>query len=155
MRHLSIVIIFGALLLQACDRRKETEVSKNTQVVPPQEEIAREEVTVVEPTPAPIAEPQAAAPVVVPIVNKKEVKKAEPVDQVTETEADTFIEEEPMYVEEAPVIYEDEILIQAEEERWPKNRGKTYNELQLSDDYDDYPFTPSTDDYNFNDRQYE
>jgi hypothetical protein len=137
MRHLSIVIIFGALLLQACDRRKEAEVSKNTQVAPPQEEIVREEVTVVEP-----------APVVVPIV-----KKAEPVNQVTET--DTFIEEEPMYVEEAPVIYEDEILIQAEEERWPKNKGKTYNELQISDDYDDYPFTPSTDDYNFNDRQYE
>lgn len=139
MRHLSIGIIFGALLLQGCsDRHKETKVTK---VVPVQEEISREEVTVL-PAPAPVP-----APIVKKEAPKKAVVKEEPV--LTET----IPPEEIMAP--APVIYEEQILIQAEEPRWPKNRGKTYNELQLSDDLDDYPFTPSTDDYNFNERQYE
>jgi len=46
-----------------------------------------------------------------------------------------------------------EIIIQAQETKWPRNKGKTYNELQKSDDLDDYPFTPSSERNNFNQDQ--
>lgn len=132
MRHLSIIIIFGALLLQGCDRHKPTKVSKNIQMPQRQEAIIPEEAPVVAPA-------VVAAPVPAHHRAKKEVVKRKPAEVVP-----------------APILYEQEdIFIQAEETRWPKNRGKTYNELQMSDDLDDYPFTPSTNEYNFNDRQAE
>jgi hypothetical protein len=138
MRHISIAIIFGALLLQGCDRHSGTKVSKNTEVPQPQAEIQREEAIATTIVPAAYSAPIAEKTIV-----------ASPVAETV------FVEEEAVFLEEVPVIYEDEILIQAEEERSPKNRGKTYNELQKSDDMDDYPFSPSTDDYNYNERQFE
>ena len=82
MRHLSILVIFGALLLQGCDRHRESKVSK---VVPIQEEISRQEYIEI---PAPLPEP---------------VAKEEPA--VTES---VPAEEE---MAPAPLIYEEEILI--------------------------------------------
>lgn len=127
MRHLSIIIIFGALLLQGCDRHKPTKVSKNIQAPQRQEEISPAVVPAVVPAPVPS-----------PVAKKEPVKR------------------KPAEVVPAPILYvPEDIFIQAEETRWPRNRGKTYNELQMSDDLDDYPFTPSTNEYNFNDRQAE
>ena len=140
MRHISILIIFGA------DRHSETKVGGNTEMPQPQAEIQREEAP--EPVLAPAAYNEPVAEKVVPKTTKREAVKIAPVAEPI------IVEEEPFIIEEEPVFYEeDEILIQAEEERWPKNRGKTYNELQRSDDIDDYPFSPSTDDYNFNESQ--
>lgn len=115
MRHLSLSLIVGALLLTACDMNKpKVQRTSSTQ----------ESVNV--------------APVVVP----ENTVTPEPIVRERETKTTTVLE--PEVRDEAlsdGAIVEEDILIQAEEEPiTPRiDERKTYNEKQFSDDETDYP----------------
>lgn len=140
MRHKSIILIFGALLLHGCDR-KVPQVKESTQLEPVATETIQEE-QAFEPAPEASAAPPAA---IVPVPQEEE-------EVVVPEQREEEAYQEEIYQEEVPeVLVDEEIVIQAEEEsQWPKNKGKTYNELQFSDDEDDYPFTPNSEGRSYN-----
>ncbi len=128
MRHFAITMIFGAFLLQGCDGNRGSQVKTTTQTASTTTEIENYQ---------PQAEAQAPAPAAAPIkeksyrTSKAKAPAAPTNDQVSTGQA-------------APVTqsrYNDEPKFQAQEV-WPKDKDKTYNELQISDDVNDYPLTP-------------
>jgi hypothetical protein len=133
MRHLSLSLIVGALLLAACDMKK-NKVEPTTNTQEPQQ---REEVIPTAPVAAPALVPAPVKPAPVP-------KKT--------TELEIEYPEEDLT---GGALVEEDILIQAEEE--PMNprmdEHRTYNEKQISDDELDYPIERSSGGETYNETQ--
>lgn len=137
MRHLSLSLIVGALLLAACDMKK-PKVESTTYT---QEQ--REEVIPTAPVAAPLVEKEEARPAPAPVVA--------PVPKKT-TEFEPEVQDDEL---SDGALVEEDILIQAEEE--PINprmdEHRTYNEKQISDDELDYPIERSSGGETYNETQ--
>ncbi len=126
MRQFAMIMIFGAFLLQGCDRNRGSQVTTQTSS-----------------TTTETYQPQAEAQVPVPVVTPTPVKEKS--YRSSKAKAPVApVDDQVSSAQAAPVTetrYRDEAEIQAQEV-WPKDKDKTYNELQISDDVNDYPLTP-------------
>ena len=123
MKRIAIICIFGAISLQGCGENRNKEVSTGTMY-----EVKTETLTS-----TPMNNPDQSAAVVPATtpVRKQARYKAKP------------------KIHRQAVVRNDEIstgqaapVIQAQDEQVTFPQDKTYNELQISDDVNDYPLSP-------------
>lgn len=124
MRHIAIIIIFGTLLLQGCGDNRNKEVTTKTNYKVHTETLSS----------APMNNPEnsvAVVPAITPV--RKQVRYR----TIRRAKSETVMTNDMTNDE---VSTRRSALYQAQEET--PLRDKTYNELQISDDVNDYPFTP-------------
>jgi hypothetical protein len=135
MKHIATILIFGALSLQGCGENPKQQVSTNNMY-----EVKEVQTETSTSTPDNKSENSAAVVPATTPVRKQVRHNAKP---RTERRAQPKVESRSAMVNDEVTSGRAAPVIQAQEEE-VLFQDKTYNELQISDDANDYPLSPES-----------